>query len=790
MNQTLVQIIWIILALGLPVSTTAIAFTATNDPQIALSVCILTVFVEATFGFVTKVWQQLEVKWVNRVSEWLDVRFLSYLSGYRRRYLEYVRYQHRSFDVKGLNNQGIHTLELENVFVQLRIDATSPQNTTTNPIAPAPNNAQKAGLTIWEYLNLKHLGSQHFVIIGAPGSGKTTLLKHIALALSSNSRRRYPIKVPYKLPILLFLRDHASTIGKDPSVSLTDMVREQLAKWQAPTPPSEWLETYLDKGQCLIMFDGLDEVADPSLRKKVVAWVDETMIGYGKNRFIISSRPHGYKENPLTGVTVLQVLHFTQDQIATFIHNWYLANEIMSYQKNDPGVHATARQGAEDLLARIHKTPALSDLSVNPLLLTMISTIHRFTSTLPGRRVELYKDICETFLGKRLQAKGIELNLTPAQKQRVLQPLAYYMMVHGTREIKLNEAIQVITTSIQTVCPEYAPPDFLKMIENSSGLILERDNGVYSFAHKTFQEYLAATVVVEYRGKTEHHLASQVNNDWWHETIRLYCAQTNASMIIASCLIAGEASSSALALAIACMEEAREVDVATRRQYEAIINQGIEDANPERRRVVAEALMSLRLQHMTRINDDLWIDSSPITAVEYQLFLETKEGESHYPDHWLGKYFPKGGGKKPVVGVRYSDAKDFCVWLTKHTRGDWVYRLPTSEETNLFAMNVLDSKSPLSYWVIDAVKSPGLVQVVATSTLKPDDLQMVLHCDYLMACVIASQLGSVLPKYSKHWTTPIFEFLLELFYKSGLDTLLVRIGWHIKILDLSIRPLA
>ena len=74
---------------------------------------------------------------------------------------------------------------------------------------------------------------------------------------------------------------------------------------------------------------------------------------------------------------------------------------------------------------------------MNPLLLTLIATVHRYRSQLPGRRVELYAEICDVFLGKRQQAKDLELDLTPAQKVRVLRVLAYEMMCREVREIKV-----------------------------------------------------------------------------------------------------------------------------------------------------------------------------------------------------------------------------------------------------------------------------------------------------------------------------------------------------------------
>ena len=39
-------------------------------------------------------------------------------------------------------------------------------------------------------------------------------------------------------------------------------------------------------------------------------------------------------------------------------------------------------------------------MAVNPLLLTMIATVHRRGNVLPGKRVELYKEICQVLNGK------------------------------------------------------------------------------------------------------------------------------------------------------------------------------------------------------------------------------------------------------------------------------------------------------------------------------------------------------------------------------------------------------
>ena len=72
-------------------------------------------------------------------------------------------------------------------------------------------------------------------------------------------------------------------------------------------------------------------------------------------------------------------------------------------------------------------------------------------SSLPGRRVDLYAEICEVFLGKRHEAIGIKQDLSPSQKQQVLQALAAWMMQQGKREVSREEAPQVIEPALAQI---------------------------------------------------------------------------------------------------------------------------------------------------------------------------------------------------------------------------------------------------------------------------------------------------------------------------------------------------
>jgi energy-coupling factor transporter ATP-binding protein EcfA2 len=592
--STLAKSITILIAMGGGIAAFKIIFDATHDPIVSLLCFIVFEIAAFAIGVSTKIWQKLEGKWIEQIANHLDKTAKIRLSDYRPRYLEYITYQHRVFDVKGLRSQGPYNLELNQVFVQLSVDPTPPHQSTPNPLN-IPQKLRTNAHTIWEYINANGMGNQNLAILGAPGSGKTTLLKHIALTLAGPQDRRQKIGVSNPVPVLLFLRDHAADIQANQDIRLAVLIRKQLERREAPLPPDGWLEDQLDNGNCLVMLDGLDEVADLAARRKVVAWVEKCMGAYGKNRFIVASRPHGYKTNPLANVTVLQIRAFTSDQVKQFVHNWYLANELMSSQRDDPGVRVDAKQGAEDLLKRIYDTPALNDLTVNPLLLTMIATVHRYRSSLPGRRVELYAEICIVFLGKRQEAKGLvsDSDLTPIQKQLVLQVLAYHMMQNNVREIKQADIPSVISACLASVSPNADCKDFIKNIEDTSGLFVEREPGEYGFSHLTFQEYLASVQALENQLEDELiHQATQ--SSWWYETIRLYCAQTNASNIILACL-AGPTIST-LELVIDCMEEAREINLQTRQKYEDTIQKLLNSPDPNIRRLIVEARLKARLR--------------------------------------------------------------------------------------------------------------------------------------------------------------------------------------------------
>lgn len=610
-------------------------------------------------------------------------------------YLKDLYFQHRNFDVQGIAAPGEATLNLAHVFVDVGLAPTR-QTVSANPIPTLRKAGAEERHSIWRFLLRQEEYPPNLVVLGAPGTGKTTLLKHITLTLTTPTQDAPRLS---KTPIFLYLRDIAQHIGKNEHYSLRQAIHT-LCKSRQITIPLTWLGHDLSNGRCLIMLDGLDEVADPTLRQQVVSWVQRQMQQHPTNQFVVTSRPFGYQSNPLPDALLLEVKPFTLEQVRQFVTGWYAANEVKTQGRDDDGVRRDATGRATDLLRRLRQTPALLEMGINPLLLTMIATIHRYRNTLPDQRVALYHEICDVFLGKRHEAVGIIYELSPSQKKRVLQCLAFEMMRRNLRNITRADAADIIDPALRRVHPQTSSEQFLQAIAETSGLLIEHTAGVYSFAHQTFQEYLTAVHLKDQR--LEKVLLDHVDEPWWHETVRLYAAQTNATNIIRACVMRETASIPALTLAVECIEEALEVEDDFRK-IPAELVQSIENENPEIRRIGAEVLLQLRVRRLVRLDESTYADSSLVTQAEYQLFLDELRARGSYrqPDHWQGMQFISGEGQLPATGVRPSDAQAFCTWLTERENGPWRFRLPTAQETTRHPLNNA-SKAPndaaAGYW--------------------------------------------------------------------------------------------
>ena len=199
-------------------------------------------------------------------------------------------------------------------------------------------------------------------------------------------------------------------------------------------------------------------------------------------------------------------------------------------------------------------------------------------------------------LGRRQEAKGIALPLSSEKKQAILARLAYTMMDRRVSDLSRTEVLAVIKPALRRASGNVTPGDFLAEAR-ADGLLIERDRDRFAFAHKTFQEYLAAVHIrkKDYVGK----LSGVVNDDWWAEVILFHAGQSDASPVIEACLKTDTIAT--LALALECAEQSGALDPKLQARLDAVQAAAtradeLSPSAPDLRRL-AGILLSMHLRH-------------------------------------------------------------------------------------------------------------------------------------------------------------------------------------------------
>jgi NACHT domain len=679
-------------AIGLPAAGLGVWWrvASTHHPMLAAGI---TLTWEAAVGLgwlVARIAAKPIGQRLEQLGDALDGTLGRKVTRYGKRYQRYVLSWLRFVDSKGLATVGDITPEFDEVFVDVGLAARAPLQVGSGLLADVPAEITDRR-SILQFLHHDKPGV--LAVLGAPGSGKTTLLRHVArdAAANPNARRR-------SVPILLELRDHATRIGDDQRIPLSQLIRTLIPDLGVAEPPG-WWEEQLRRGACLVLLDGLDEVARDEDRRVVADWIERQIAAYPNNDFVVTSRPHGYRAAVISSALVLQARPFTAEQVERFLRGWYRAIEQKATGTEGDDVRLRAESQAADLLERLADIPALSELTANPLLLTMIANVHRYRGALPGSRADLYGEVCQVMLWRRAEARRQPLALSGLIKERVLAQLAYEMMSRRVRDLPRVQVLDLIRPALRRASRTVTPEAFLADV-GSNGLLVERERDLYAFAHLTFQEYLASSHIRE--KSLVAVLAKNVNDTWWRETTLLYTAKADADLIVRACLDARTVT--ALALAFDCTEGEGDLSPNLHDELEATLDAAFApDARPAYRRLVAGVLATRHFSRLEPVGAGVGICPNPVPANLYQLFLldtSTRRPDGHFPEDCRTT--------DAVTGIWATEAHKFVMWINALTDGvSDAYRLPTFGEIDKL---VASRPSPrhVSFAHVWARPTPGL----------------------------------------------------------------------------------
>jgi formylglycine-generating enzyme required for sulfatase activity len=442
----------------------------------------------------------------------------------KARYLDYIITAHQHLPVAGFETNLRVPIPLEKVYVSLQArmaEIDRARDGRRGYTTGFPDLLPDRMVTVQEALQFA-LGKNYdgVVILGQPGSGKTTLAKYFLLCFATNKAEKN-LQLAHKLlPILLFLREI------DPEKSCVENILAALQKHQLGLDEKFFLP-YLQKGEAILLLDGLDEVPTEEKRQRVSQWIHQQVhLTFPRCPVIVTSRFSGYRGGAvLPGYYLrLEIQDYQLQQVKQFLENWLTAVETHVHEDNRFWRNE-AKQKAEDLHRRLEETKALRELAVNPLMLQIIALVHRDRGTLPERRIELYKECTDVLLERWDKAKNLPVPLSAAEARQLLQPVALWMhSVENRREVSKQEILAFIASILPRLTAKVAGEDLLKSWQERSG-IFKGEGETYFFHHLSFQEYLTAEEIRNTRQVEV--LVKNFDKAWWREPTLLAMGLTN-----------------------------------------------------------------------------------------------------------------------------------------------------------------------------------------------------------------------------------------------------------------------
>jgi formylglycine-generating enzyme required for sulfatase activity len=369
--------------------------------------------------------------------------------------------------------------------------------------------------------------ARYAALLGDPGSGKTTFANFLALSLAGEILGLENANLTQLgdawtqgalLPVRVVLRNFAVQLNAQTPQHGGDTLWDHITRnmGQSLSGFAPLLKQHLLEDGGLLILDGLDEVPEAQQRRELVKQaVLDFRRQFPRVRILLTSRTYAYQRQQWRqpGFEEAVLAPFRTEQIESFINKWYIhLAQVGGGLTNDEA------QGRAVILKRaVKNNPHLRELASRPLLLTLMASLHSWRGgSLPDDREQLYEESVELLLdiwerpkivhgrdGKPvLQTESMAewLSAPQSQLRKALQALAFEVHAGqeeptGAADIEERQLVSALLWASNDL--DARPARAVEYIRDRAGLLTNKGEGVYSFPHRVFQEYLAARHLTE-----------------------------------------------------------------------------------------------------------------------------------------------------------------------------------------------------------------------------------------------------------------------------------------------------
>lgn len=330
------------------------------------------------------------------------------------------------------------------------------------------------------------------VITGPAGAGKSTLLRKLLLEFAASDDSIEPIFVK--------------------AIDLKERGVRGFIKHVCGLVNSRWLKLSEEEltaraqaGKLRFLIDGLDEAGDRY--RSVAVTVAQLADAFPKCRLLMTCRD-GVDLSMVSSAFYVRLCPFSEPQFDEFVRKWFSARP----------------SAAEELRKRLQDPSAVNirQIATLPIIAALLCSLFEAEIELPISETELYESRLELLLGRWEQAKKIP-PMRIDSRQRYLQFLMELALhVHSKNQQEFShQTVSAIASRFYAKGYNTSVPSFISDCI-SRGLIVREINGLYSFGHLTYQEFLVGKYLSHHNPLEQ--VIEKLDDNWWRKALFFYAA--------------------------------------------------------------------------------------------------------------------------------------------------------------------------------------------------------------------------------------------------------------------------